>query len=158
MKLELSIITFESLIVMAPPRLSVAWLRLKLEPVICAVVFLRYAAPAIGDVLLVKTQFFMMLFFPLRSAIAPPLFTAKLFLNVQSMILVLDTCESIAAPSAQPSHPYNALLFVKVQLIILESSASCERNMHVPLSPVLFVNSQSSTYILPKLMIPEPSF
>ncbi len=54
---------------MAPPRLSVAWLRLKLEPVICAVVFLRYAAPAIGDVLLVKTQFFMMLFFPLRSAI-----------------------------------------------------------------------------------------
>ena len=93
---------------MAPPRLSVAWLRLKLEPVICAVVFLRYAAPAIGDVLLVKTQFFMMLFFPLRSAIAPPLFTAKLFLNVQSMILVLDTCESIAAPSAQPSHPYNA--------------------------------------------------
>ena len=42
--------------------------------------------------------------------------------------------------------------------MMVESSASCERNMHVPLSPVLFVNSQSSMCTVPKLMIPEPSF
>ena len=124
MKLESSITTLESLIARAPPRVSLAWFRLKIEPVICAVVFLRYSAPAIGDVLLVKMQFLMMLFFPLRSATAPPLFTAKLFLNVQSSILVLDTWESIAAPSAQPSQPYKALLFVKVQFTMIESFAS----------------------------------
>ena len=67
MKLEQSIITFESLRAIVPPRLSVAWLSLKFEFIICAVVFLRYAAPAIGDVLLMKMQFLMMLLFPFRN-------------------------------------------------------------------------------------------